>query len=164
MSAKFNMKVSNVKTTRKPTSRARVSTTCTCKDDHKSSDHKSCDHKSCDHKSCCHKSCDCHKSCCHKSCCHKSCCCKKENLDDIFKQLKDKDVAEKFIRAIRCRDARAVEMLLDCKCRVVCFFCTPCKDCVRICCAFCGCHDVTTTFDICVKKELDVCCRNNFWF
>lgn len=140
MSAYSKLKASNVKATRKTTSRARISSNCKCKED------------------------------------HKSCGCGRrvdpaveamqdagKELSDIFKQLKDEQTAAKLVRAIRCRDARAVQSLLDCKCRVVCFFRSRDKDCVRICCAFGRNHDVTVTFDICVKREQDEC-RRNFWF
>ena len=140
MSANLKLKASNVKTARKSNSRARISSNCKCKED------------------------------------HKSCGCGRrvdpaveamqdagKELSDIFKQLKDEQTAAKLVRAIRCRDARAVQSLLDCKCRVVCFFCSRDKDCVRICCSFGRNHDVTVTFDICVRRAQDEC-RRNSWF
>lgn len=140
MSAKLKVKVTSVKSKRKSTSRARISTSCKCKDE------------------------------------HKSCGCSRRTepaveamqvagseLSDLFKQLKDEQTAEKFVKAIRCRDARAIQCLLDCHCRVVCFFCTHEKDCVRICCSFGRNHDVSVSFDICVKRVQDPC-RRNVWF
>lgn len=139
MSANFKMKARNKKFAFKTTNRARVSSDCNCKENHKS-------------------------------------CGRKEDpavdamqdagkvLSDVFGQLKDKDVAAMLVRAIRCRDARAVQELLNCDCRVVKFFCTQDKDCVRICCAFGRYNDVTVTFDICVRRIQDACHRNNFWF
>lgn len=139
MSAKLNLNVRNVKTTRKSTSRAHVSSNCTCKDDH-----KSCGRR--------------------KDPAVDALQVAGEELSDIFKQLKNEDVAEMLVRAIRCRDARAVQRLLGNDCRVVDFFCTHDKDCVRIFCAFGRFNDVTITFDICVRKVRDVCVRNIFWF
>ncbi|OMF32642.1 hypothetical protein BK133_14160 [Paenibacillus sp. FSL H8-0548] len=136
MSAKKTFKVSNVKST----SRARITSNCSCKEH------------------------------------HKSCGCGRrvdpaveamqvagKDLSDTFKQLKDEHTAAKLVKAIRCRDAKAVQDLLDCKCRVVCFFCTHDKDCVRICCAFGRSSDVTVSFDICVKRAQDQCHRKS-WF
>ncbi|WP_139990744.1 hypothetical protein [Paenibacillus paridis] len=140
MSAKLKLNIRSVKSARKTASRARISSDCKCKDDH--------------------KSCGCRR---------------KEDpaveamqeagkeLSDIFKQLKDENTAAKLVKAIRCRDARAVQSLLDCNCRVVCFFCTRDKDCVRICCSFGRSNDVTVTFDICVRRVQDEC-RRNSWF
>jgi hypothetical protein len=137
MSANLKLKVRNVKTSRKTTSRARISN-CKCNDNHKS-------------------------------------CGRREDpavegvqeagkeLSEIFKQLKDERTAAMLVRAIRCRDARAIQNLLDCNCRVVNFFCTRDKDCVRICCQFGRFNDVTVTFDICIRRVHDECRRNNFW-
>ncbi|MGG1633987.1 hypothetical protein [Paenibacillus sp. NRS-1760] len=140
MSAKSILKVSNVKAARKTSktnSRARISSECISPVEHKS-------------------------------------CGRREDpaveamqeagaeLSDIFKQLKDERTAAKLVRAIRCRDARAVQSLIDCHCRVVNFFSTRDKDCVRIFCAFGRNQDVTVSFDICVKREVDEC-RRQFW-
>lgn len=149
MSAKLKMKVRNVKTTRKSTRRARVSSTCTCNNDQQVAGQQVAGQRNCGRRQ--DPAVDAMQEA-------------GKELSDIFNQLKNEDVAERFVRAIRCRDARAVEMLLDCNCRVVDFFSTRDQDCVRICCAFGRYNDVTTTFDICVRSVQDVCRRNNFWF
>ncbi|CAM4095012.1 hypothetical protein L1N85_10505 [Paenibacillus alkaliterrae] len=141
MSSNLKMKVRSVKSKSKTTSRARVSySSCKYKDDH-----KSCGHK--------HKQDPAVEGVQEAG----------KELSDIFKQLKNENVAEKLVKAIRCRDARAVQSLLDCDCRVVDFFCTHDKDCVRICCAFGRYKDVTVTFDICIKRVEDPCGRK-YWY
>lgn len=141
MSTKFKLKVSNVKTTRKTTSRARIASSCKCNDGH----HKSCGRKEDPSVESVQEA--------------------GKQLSDLFGQLEDKRNAAKLVRAIRCRDAKAVQSLLDCcDCRVVNFFCTRDKDCVRICCQFGRFNDVTVTFDICIKRVEDECRRNNFFF
>ncbi|OBZ11177.1 MULTISPECIES: hypothetical protein [Bacillales] len=137
MSAKLKLKVQSVKSARKSSSRARISSDCKCKDDHKS----------------CGRRQDPAVEAMQEA---------GKELSDIFRQLKDERTAEMLVRAIRCRDARAIQHLLDCHCRVVHFFCTRDKDCVRICCSFGRNHDVTVTFDICVRRVFDER-RRNFW-
>ncbi|RCW47842.1 hypothetical protein [Paenibacillus prosopidis] len=164
MSAKLKMKIRNVKTTRKSTKRARVSSTCTCRDDQQVAGQQVAGQKSAG------------QQVAGQQVAGQRSCGRRQDpavdamqeagkeLSDIFRQLRNEDVAERFVRAIRCRDARAVQMLLDCNCRVVDFFSTRDQDCVRICCAFGRYSDVTTTFDICVRSIQDDCRRNNFWF
>lgn len=154
MSAKLKMKVRNVKTTRKSTKRARVSSTCTCNDDQQVAGQQVAGQQSPGQRSCGRRQDPAVNAMQDAG----------KELSDIFKQLKDENVAAQFVRAIRCRDARAVQMLLGCDCRVVDFFCTRDQDCVRISCAFGRYNDVTTTFDICVRRIQDVCRRDNFWF
>jgi len=137
MSAKSMLKVSNVKAKRKTNSRARISSECL-----REEEHKSCGRREDPAVEAMQEA--------------------GKELSDLFKQLKDERTAANLVRAIRCRDARAVQSLLDCHCRVVSFFSTRDKDCVRIFCSFGRNHDVTVTFDICVRREQDEC-RRNFW-
>ncbi|MCA0756424.1 hypothetical protein KP806_15325 [Paenibacillus sp. N4] len=83
-------------------------------------------------------------------------------LGDFFKKLKCEDNAETLVKAIRCRNEKAIECLLGCNCKVVCFFSTRDKDCVRICCSFGRWNDVTVTFDICIRKLFDPCDRRGW--
>lgn len=76
-----------------------------------------------------------------------------KELSKIFKRLEHEEVAERLVRAIRCHDARAVQNIIGCDCRVVHFFCTDRSDCVRICCSFGRDHAVTISFDICIRRE-----------
>ncbi|MBD2872904.1 hypothetical protein [Paenibacillus arenilitoris] len=78
-----------------------------------------------------------------------------KELSEIFRQLKNEEVAEKLVRAIRSRDAKTINCLLDCDCRVVNFFSTREFDCVRISCRFGRYNDVVITFDICVRRVRD---------
>ncbi|WP_028612737.1 hypothetical protein [Paenibacillus harenae] len=87
-----------------------------------------------------------------------------KELSKIFDQLRNENVAEKLVKAIRCHDARTIQRLLDCDCRVVSFFRMRDKDCVRICCQFGRYNDVTVTFDICVRSVQDQCRRHNSLF
>lgn len=82
-----------------------------------------------------------------------------KELSDFFKKLKCEENAETLVRAIRDRNEKAIQCLLDCNCKVVCFFSTRDQDCVRICCSFGRWNDVTVTFDICIKKLFDPCRR-----
>ncbi|HTG67964.1 MAG TPA: hypothetical protein VL921_01800 [Candidatus Udaeobacter sp.] len=151
MSANLKLKASSMKSAAKTASRARISSSCRCNKD----DHKSCRCNKDDHKSRCRKEDPSVESMQEAG----------KELSDIFKQLKDRQTAAKLVRAIRCRDARAVQSLLGCDCRVVNFFCTRDKDCVRICCQFGKFNDVTVTFDICVKRVQDECRRRHHcWF
>lgn len=139
MSANLKLKASNMKSAAKTTRRARISSSCNCNKDA----HKSCGRKEDPAVESMQEA--------------------GKELSDIFKQLKDRQTAAKLVRAIRCRDAKAVQSLLGCDCRVINFFCTHDKDCVRICCQFGRYNDVTVTFDICVKRVKDEC-RRHFWF
>ncbi|MFC4775954.1 hypothetical protein ACFO9Q_04065 [Paenibacillus sp. GCM10023252] len=78
-------------------------------------------------------------------------------LSELFGRLKNEELAAKLIYAIRCHDCRKLEQLLGCNCRVVNFFCTSCADCVRICCTFGRCKDVTISFTICVERSRKCC-------
>ncbi|KRE47945.1 hypothetical protein [Paenibacillus sp. Soil522] len=140
MSANLKLKASNMKSAAKTTSRARISSSCNCN----KNDHKSCGRKEDPSVESMQEA--------------------GKELSDIFRQLEDRQTAAKLVRAIRCRDAKAVQSLLDCDCRVVNFFCTRDKDCVRICCQFGRFNDVVITFDICIKRVQDECRRHNCWF
>ncbi|WP_338554207.1 hypothetical protein [Paenibacillus sp. KS-LC4] len=76
-----------------------------------------------------------------------------KELSKIFKRLENEEVAEKLVKAIRCHDARAVQNIIGCDCKVVQFFCTQRSDCVRVCCLFGRDNEVTISFDICIKRE-----------
>ncbi|WP_424768688.1 hypothetical protein [Paenibacillus sp. sgz302251] len=75
-----------------------------------------------------------------------------KELSEFFRKLKNEEVAEKLVRAIRNRDAKTINHLLECDCRVVSFFRLQDKDCVRVFCAFGRFNDVTVTFDICIRR------------
>ncbi|NIK78138.1 hypothetical protein FHS15_003276 [Paenibacillus castaneae] len=128
MSAKLKMKVRSVRSSGKSSSRASVSSSsCNCRENHQSSGRRVDPAVEAMQEA-------------------------GRDISDIFRQFKDERVAEQLVRAIRNRDARAVQALIDFHCRVVNFFCTHDKDCVRIFCSFGRNQDVTVTFDICVRR------------
>jgi|GEM_PF-1063450 hypothetical protein len=78
-----------------------------------------------------------------------------KELSKVFGNLKCEENAEKLVRAIRRQDAKAVQHLVGCDCRVVDFFRTRNADCVRVRCAFGPYKDVVVSFDICVRRAVD---------
>ncbi|MFX3633265.1 MAG: hypothetical protein ACE3L7_15375 [Candidatus Pristimantibacillus sp.] len=140
MSVKPKLSFSNVKTVRKAKQPARISSSCSCEKDQNKSN----------------KSCGCGRR---KDSAVDAVQDAGKELSQLFGQLKDEDTAEKLVRAIRCRDARTIQRIIGCDCRVVHFFCTSFSDCVKICCVFGKCHDVTISFDICIKRRSDCCQR-----
>ncbi|MCM3630381.1 hypothetical protein M3194_23905 [Paenibacillus glycanilyticus] len=78
-----------------------------------------------------------------------------KELSKVFGNLRNEEVAEKLVRAIRRHDARTVQKLVGCDCRVVDFFRTRNADCVRVRCSFGRWKDVVVTFDICIRRAVD---------
>lgn len=78
-----------------------------------------------------------------------------KELSKVFAKLKSEEVAERLVRAIRRHDARAVQQIVGCDCRVVDFFRTRNADCVRVRCSFGPYKDVVVSFDICVRRAVD---------
>lgn len=76
-----------------------------------------------------------------------------DDLCDFFCSLKNRQVAAKLVRAIRCKNRKVIEDLIGNNCNVVCFFNQGRLSCVRISCVFGECCDVRITFDICVSNE-----------
>lgn len=139
MSAKSKVSIVNVKTVGSAKRSARISN-CSCGNNHDHVEHKSCGRRDPAVEGVQEAG---------------------KELSQIFKHLKNEEVAERLVRAIRCHDARAVQRIIGCECRVVHFFCTHRSDCVRICCSFGRDRDVTVSFDICIKRREDH--RNRRW-
>lgn len=78
-----------------------------------------------------------------------------KHLSKVFDNLRDEEVAEKLVRAIRNQDAKKVQCLVGCHCRVIDFFRTRNADCVRVRCSFGPYRDVVVSFDICVRRAVD---------
>ena len=78
-----------------------------------------------------------------------------KELSKVFGKLKNEEVAERLVRAIRRHDARAVQQIVGCDCHVVDFFRTRNADCVRVRCSFGPYRDVVVSFDICVRRAVD---------
>ncbi|MBW7476017.1 hypothetical protein K0T92_14820 [Paenibacillus oenotherae] len=76
-----------------------------------------------------------------------------EDLCDFFCSLRNRQVAAKLVRAIRCKNRKVIEDLIGNNCNVVCFFNQGRLSCVRISCVFGECCDVRITFDICVSND-----------
>lgn len=136
MSVKPKLSFSNVKTVRRAKQQARISSSCSCGKDHNKSN----------------KSSGCGRR---KDSAVDAVQDAGKELSQLFSHLKDEDTAEKLVRAIRCRDARTIQKIIGCDCKVVHFFCTRTSDCVKICCVFGRSHDVTVSFDICIKRKFD---------
>jgi hypothetical protein len=160
MSTTWKVKIRSVQKTGQASGRARVSSSsCSCKKGHSSGGNTSSGHKSSGSKSTGNKSTG-HKSCGHQT--DPAVLAMQEaggDLSKLFKQLKDEAVSEMLVKAIRQRNAKAIQCLLGCHCKVLAFFCCHNKDCVRICCSFGRNHEVTISFDICVKKAENPCGR-----
>ncbi len=153
MSSKWKVKIRSVRTKAQASGRSRVTTSsCGCKKSHTSSGNKSTGSKSAGNQSSGHKSCG--------RSTDPAVLAMQEaggDLSKLFKQLKDEETAEKLVMAIRHRNAKAVQQLIGCHCKVLAFFCSHNKDCVRICCSFGRNHEVVISFDICVKKAENPC-------
>ncbi|GLX67412.1 hypothetical protein [Paenibacillus glycanilyticus] len=78
-----------------------------------------------------------------------------KELSKVFANLKNEENAERLVRAIRNHDARTINKLVGCDCRVVDFFRTRNADCVRVRCSFGPYKDVAVSFDICVRRAVD---------
>ncbi|MFF2483159.1 hypothetical protein [Paenibacillus sp. NPDC058071] len=136
MSAKSKLTFANVKTMQRPKKQARISSGCACEKEER----KHCDHKD--------RAVEAVQDA-------------GKELSELFGQLKCEETAERLVRAIRCRDARTIQKIIGCDCRVVHFFCTHNSDCVKICCFFGRRGEVSVSFDICIKRKFD-CCRGGW--